>query len=251
MPKQEIKLVFKKEILPQNFVLIFESKSDLSQNFTPGKFMSIEVDEKKYRTYSILSLSKNPNKIFSETSLPNLKEGSYVGFLIKAVEGGSTAQFIDELKIGSYSTSIGPSGSFKLKTYKNPKNFVATGTGLAPFVAMIKDNLNQIPETKINLYFGSKSIKEDLTKFFFEEYLTPDYPNFKIYNSLSDEKEIIESQKILKGRVTETVLKKEEAKTDFKDREFYLCGNPNMVTDMEKILKNSGIKEEKIIKEKY
>jgi NAD(P)H-flavin reductase len=239
MPKIQLTCLEKTQLAPKIY-FIKMGCSDLL-DFKPGQFISLEVAPKEYRSYSLISLdpSKEPDQIHSAT----------VEFLVNTKSGGLGSQCIENMNVGDNYNGLGPLGKFALVESQKPKVFIATGTGLGPFIGMIKQIFNQVPNTSVQLYFGVYSPEYDFSHQFFTEYLNnSSYPNFKIItcaDSLNPDQTTLTDTYL--GKVTEILPK---FVSDFKAYDFYICGNPLMVAAMESSLRESGA-DENIFMEKY
>lgn len=257
MPKLPLKLVHKEQIIPKVYFLAFTSQVDLG--YTAGQFFSIEIEPKVYRSYSVCYVGKKaPNFYKVGNDLPDLEVGEYICFMISTKPGGTASNFFENVQTGIELTGVGPAGTFRLKDNSMDKVFVATGTGLAPFIPMISNLLEANPATKIDLFFGSWTLADSFAVNFFYKYLgnsdfpntvaNPNYPNFKIYHVAEDMQGNPETETIFGGRVTTVIPKVIE---DLNSKEYYLCGHPAMVGAMEEVLLNEGVDAEKIVMEKF
>jgi NAD(P)H-flavin reductase len=248
MPKHSFELKSNINFAPNTQFATFYTKSEI--NCEPGKFFSIEVSPGQRRAYSTVECSKQPPQFFLETqSLPIVGEGAYVSFMVSTKAGGLGSQFFADSKPGAEVSVVGPAGAFKLHSSDRPKIFVATGTGLAPFVPMISQVLSENPETKIYLFFAVWTQADDYAKQFFTRFLDKEkYPNFTIYTVIDQFEEDQLSEFVKGGRVT-TVIP--EMVSDFADFDYYLCGHPAMVAAMEEVLVEKEVSGEQIHKEKF
>jgi all-trans-retinol 13,14-reductase len=241
MPRLNFKLVFRHQLISKVHFLVFETNNKL--NFAPGQFFSLEVSPKTFRSYSTVYIGQNPPEFLEvNKNLPILEsESSYVCFMISTKPNGVASKVFEEMKIGTEISAVGPNGKFRLSQNKiKPKVFIATGTGLAPFVGMVKQILDENQQAKIQLFFGVWTTSDNFVKQFFETYLNSKYPNFEIY-TIIDNSEGTELDKYnISGRVTTAIP---SIIKDYLETEFYLCGHPMMVADMAKILEDLGAKE--------
>jgi ferredoxin-NADP reductase len=247
MPKSNFTLAFKKEIISKVYFLVF--RSDIDLEYKPGQFISLEIAPKTHRAYSVCHVGKTvPSFIDLENDLQELSQGEYICFMISTKPGGTASEFFDNVKEGIELPAIGPSGKFGLKETDLPKVFVATGTGLAPFVPMIRGLLSEDPNSHIDLFFGSWTAKEDFAKKFFPRFNdSSSYPNFRIF-SVPEDAQGNTSETIIEGRVTTAIP---QVYDRLGDKEFYMCGHPAMVTAMEEVLKKAGVADNQIIMEKF
>ena len=98
------------------------NKKDL--HFNAGQFFSIGLKNLGInREYSVASSPKE----------------TYIDFFIREIEDGSISSKLRKLKTGDEVKILGPFGEFYLNSYDETKKyiFIATGTGLAPFLSLI------------------------------------------------------------------------------------------------------------------
>lgn len=243
MPKNPVELIYKKNLIPKTYYLIFKSEVDF--DFTPGQFFSIEVAEKTYRSYSIVNCGSEISNFFDE-SLPKLEKGCYISFMISTKPGGPASEFFEQVEVGTVLNSVGPSGKFKLNESKKDKVFISTGTGLAPFIGMIQQELMVNSETNIYSYFGTWQKAGDFSNQFFTEFATD--PRFKAFTVVDEANPEDLDDFTFGGRVTDVVPNNQP---NFMDCEYYMCGHPAMVQAMVEVLKEKGIEDEAIFMEKF
>lgn len=203
------------------------------KTFRPGQFCTFRVGEGIFRSYSIASDYKN----FSEYE-----------FIISVAHEGIGSNYFKKIEIGDEVDFLGPSGHFKIEMPIAPNLiFCATGTGIAPFIPMIEFLLDNSCESKIALLHGMKN--ENNQNYYSE-----------IHNSFKSKCEnfthkIYVSQPINKngnfnlGRISEEIKKLDLTKHH--NTQFYLCGHPDMVSEVSEYLLNNGIKEENVISEVF
>ena len=117
---------------------------------------------------------------------------------------------------------------------------------MAPFVSILYHMKNTNNQRKVTYYFGANKVKE---LFFLDvmEQFEKDLPNFKFIPVVfkPDEDEKWEGET---GLVTEAVGRNNK---NLSDIEGYLCGSPGMIDASIKVLKEIGMKEEKIYYDKF
>lgn len=220
------KLMQKKQLTDVVFEYVFSAPEDFT--FVPGQFVSVAVQDILRRSYSILEVK---NSTFT--------------LVVDISPGGPGSQFFENVKEGDITDILGPVGFFAYKKTPLKKVFVATGTGIVPFIPMIKELLQEQPETEIEVYFGTRFKKENFAYSYLDEYLNQ--MNGKIIRCISKLEEE-STEECVRGRVTKVIP---EQITDFSNTEFYLCGVSQMVIDMEALLHEKQVPEENIIFEKY
>jgi ferredoxin-NADP reductase len=128
-------------------------------------------------------------------------------------------------------------GVFGSITYTEEGVFIAGGAGITPFISILRDLKAKNGIGKNMLVFANKTkadiILEDELKTILGK---------AFINILSDEK----VEGYYHGRVTEEFLRANI--TNF-NQQFYVCGPPPMIKDVEKLLIHLGVRKEHITKE--
>ncbi len=202
--------------------------------FQAGQFVTLKIDDKVPPCFRAYSISSSPQE-----------NGNTFSTCLKVVENGRGSNWLNSLKIGDQINFIGPSGKFTFKGEKNNILFIATGTGITPFHAMIEDELKKSNHQKLHLLFGLRHIANMFYKDYFED-LSQKYPNFSYDITLTKPENSDWQGKT--GRVTELLQKME---LDPKDTEIYICGLKEMIHEVVDILKAKSVPEENIHFEKY
>lgn len=203
-----------------NFILRVERKNI---TFNPGQFFSIGVPEIPInREYSVSSGIND----------------HYLDFLIREISDGILSSKLKKLKINDNIKILGPYGEFYLKEFNINKkyNFFASGSGLAPFLSIIRSFKN----LKFNIFHGVR-LSEDI-------YTLGELNNYNVFISKYS-KEKNNSIKIYNGRITSNfeIIKKHIGLDDL----FFICGNSFMVNDIYDYLKKNNIKANNIYSELF
>jgi len=246
MPRFEAKLVLKKKLVNQVYLIVYKTEAEC--DYKKGQFFSLEVAPKTFRSYSVAHLDKiAPDYVKRHADFEDLETGNYITFMISTKPSGPASQYFEKVEEnGEGLRMVGPSGKFKLQENEMPKVFVATGTGLSPFVPMINESLEKYPNTPVYLFFGAFERNLDFKDEFFEN--LKNNPNFKSISCIDNE-EFEETENQRMGRVTTLVP---EIVPNLEKSEFYLCGHPMMVKAMEEMLQNEkSVPKEQIIKEAF
>lgn len=274
MFKSQITLLHKEIVAPQTFLLTFYCEDSI--DFLPGQFANFEIETKTYRSYSFVNYSqqiptflqdkipalaqKFPQINFAQENSSNLnstetpqneennnenseKKSSYWTFLVSSKSGGIASHLFEKIEIGFELPVLAPIGRFGVLDTEVEKVFVCTGTGLAPFIPMIKKALTQ---SKCTLFFGTSWDAGDYGRILCENFGLFESPNFVMYSGMFPVQIPNETKFVQNDTVTELLPK---YVSEFETKEFYLCGNPFMVLDVEKLLTQNGAKV--IIKENF
>jgi ferredoxin-NADP reductase len=184
-------------------------------------------------------------RAYSIASPPS--EDSELTFVLDAKEGGRATRYVWEmLKEGDPVRIQGPFGGMQLDTATR-KNyvFIATGSGLAPFLSMIRSALEQEGEIRPMDLFFCVRYREHL---FWEEKLLAlarRHPNFHPHISLTRPSGDWSG---LCGRVMETIP---AIIDDYTNISAYVCGKPEMVKDVRQWLLGQGIPSDDLHSEGY
>ncbi|MEK6897893.1 MAG: FAD-dependent oxidoreductase [Nanoarchaeota archaeon] len=202
-------------------------------DFKSGQFvsLSVPVDEKKIR------------RPFSIASPP---KRNFIELCVKIIPGGLASGFIAKLKKGDAVEFLGPAGRFVINENSRNKDiiFIAAGTGLAPFMSMIPDLLENKFRGKIILLKGFRHEENILHDGEFSE-LRNKYRNFEFHNILSrpENKNFPD-----KGHVQDFLGK--YIPENFHG-DFYICGLKEMIVGVKEKLIELGVSEQRIFYEKY
>jgi NAD(P)H-flavin reductase len=79
------------------------------------------------------------------------------GELEIAVARGSSPEPLDALADGDWVRAVGPSGGFRWVDAAAPSVFLAVGTGVSPFRAMLQQDLGRAADAPVLLLFGCRT----------------------------------------------------------------------------------------------
>jgi Na+-transporting NADH:ubiquinone oxidoreductase subunit F len=207
-------------------------------SFKPGQYIQLEVP--KYK------LSKEAEyRAFSMSS--SAEETHSVELFIGLVEKGVVSTYVHEyLKEGEELTMRGPFGDFYLRDSERGILMIATGTGLAPIMSILRYMRSQKIQRTTTLFFGTR-VQEELYCTDELKEMEEQLPGFTYIPTLSREPENT-LWKGKKGRVTDLI---ETFVPEGADYDVYICGNPNMVDSCVERLLRKGIPEEQIFFDKF
>jgi NAD(P)H-flavin reductase len=222
--KNDCKLVEKRKIADKIYLIKFSFVENFE--WVAGQYVGITTGSGYRRSYSILDY-----------------DGQNLSFLIDTKPAGLASLYFESAEVGDEKQILGPYGKFVLQDTSLKKIFIATGTGIAPLIPMIKEAFRK--NIDFEVYFGVKLSENDYAFEFIKDYL----PNLSNYHLCITQEEIIENKSAIqrhKGRVTDILP---QMKLDFERCEFYICGAPQMVLDTQNVLSSLGAKN--ILVEKY
>jgi phytoene dehydrogenase-like protein/NAD(P)H-flavin reductase len=208
--KKRAALVAKASLTPSTWRLEFELDGPI--RFVPGQYVQLRVAPFEWRDYSIAAAADKR-----------------LTLLVSTRTGGDGSIFADTVEPGAVTEFEGPFGGYRLERNAHRKVFVATGTGLAPFLPMFAAMAAGGELDAAELYFGCRTAADDLTRA-----LAPLPPRTIVCASRD-----AATDGVFHGRVTQALagLAFEPATTDF-----YICGSAAMVADCRAILGRAGAK---------
>ncbi len=207
--KRNALLQTKQQLTSSIWDVTFKIEDALTE-FAPGQFARLHVGNGEWRDYSIAGL-----------------DGENVRFLISTRTGGHGSQFFESAPVGTRTEIELALGEYTLTDSRRRKIFVATGTGLAPFLPMFRslDQKGWLNDSV--LLFGCKTVKEDITTS-----LSPLPIN--VIRCISRETTVVGG---IQGRVTDGL---ETLEFDPDATDFYVCGSSAMVADCKVLLEKRG-----------
>lgn len=210
--KQTVKSV--REVAYGVYVLSFNRDF----NFEAGQVIAIDIiPDGRPRLYSIAS-GINDSEV--EILFDEKKNGQLTPFLSKLHQGDSI--YVSE-PFGAYRTQSG-------KGY-----WIASGTGIAPFVSMVRSGLAD----QKTLIHGAR-IDEN---FYFSDLLEKTMGE-RFIRCCSQQ----EDTQYFKGRLTQWLRNNQNLP---KDAKYYLCGSAEMVVEVRDLLISKGIPFQNLISETY
>jgi len=195
-------------------------------DYQAGQFISIFAEKD----------GKSISRPYSIASPPESKD--HLELAIKVVEGGFMSNYLHHVAPGTKLKSIGPLGTFVLLEPPDypirDTMFVATGTGVAPFVGMISHIFHMKYDIQVHLVFGCRYIHDLIYMDIFEKW-EREHPNFHPYVTLSRPE-----NSGWKGRAGYVQKVIENEIDNRSDKDVYICGLHNMVEDVKNLCEQMG-----------
>jgi ferredoxin-NADP reductase len=212
----EIKVKIK-EILQRNYnVKSFRLEIPGVLDFKAGQFLSVKLkDDPALKRY--LSISSSPT------------EKCYLEFTKKLTES-DFSQTLDSLAAGDEVIIQYPFGKFVLDEFFPKIAFLSGGIGITPIRSICKYAVDKNLGSDIVLVYSNRSLKDVVFKDDFDA-LVKNYSRLRVAHVLC---EGAAGFICTVGRINSGVIKDEIP--DYRERKFYLCGPPQMVEAMRKIL---------------
>ncbi len=217
----------------------FTTTRDPGFRFENGQFIMIglEVEGKPLmRAYSIASANYEEHMEF---------------FSIK-VQDGPLTSILQKIKPGDkILASKKPTGTLLVDNLKRGKHLylLATGTGLAPFMSVIKDPEVYERFDKVILTHGVREVSELAYQSIINELPENEFFGEMVKGNLLYYPTVTREEFHTRGRLTEALISGELSnrvglpKINVEDDRFMLCGSPSMLKDFCVILDDMGFKE--------
>ena len=206
-------LLGRRDLSPSAYVLRVERGA---LRFTPGQYVTVgAAGDVETREYSVYSGAGDP----------------YLEVLIKEVTDGSVSRRLRRLPAGSPLDVEGPFGFFTVaaEQARGPLLFVASGTGIAPFHAMVRSD----PELDYLLLHGVRTLDDC--------YESAAYRPDRYVPCVS------RGAGGFQGRVTDYLRRHPVAAST----PCFLCGNSAMIFAAFDLLKGQGVPSERLFAEVY
>lgn len=198
----ETRLLNRNWLSDKTFEIELSKPSDFT--FFPGQRINLSHDDLE-REYSMISTPEDPT----------------ISLCIRYVDEGIFSQLLGNVKIGTVLKFRGPSGYFTFQSSPRPVVFVATDTGIAPFVSMGRAGASNFlllhgVRTPADLYYES----------FFRTIAGTYVP------CISDISRGPSPEACYHGRVTDYIKRRLQPSA----YDFYLCGTGSMIRDVTSIV---------------
>jgi len=204
--------------------------------FLAGQYIALFIDTGGVRTSRPYTISSPPNQT------------GYYDITIRRVEGGLVSGYLlDEVKTGDHLESSGPAGNFYHNPLFHDRTMVclAGGSGITPFMSMIREAVECGLAKTIYLLYGNKNLNDAI---FHNELhtISSQFENITYLPVIENPPEGYEGQS---GFITADLVG--ETIGDLTDKTFYLCGPQGMYDFCLPELERLGIAKRKIRKEVY
>ena len=206
-----------KEIIRRNYnVKSFRLEAGDTLDFKAGQFLSVRLgDDPQLKRY--LSISSSPT------------EKCYLEFTKKLTESDFSKK-LDNLKAADQVIIQYPFGKFVLDQASLKIAFLSGGIGITPIRSICKYVVDKNLGTDIVLVYANRSVRDVVFKEDFDAMMRS-YPALRVAHVLCETEP---GFKCTVGRINREVIINEIP--DYRERKFYLCGPPQMVEAMGKIL---------------
>lgn len=204
-------------------------------HFVPGQFFMVSIPDFKNDKGIVIK------RAYSIANAPEDK--GFVEFTITAKHSGGLSERLCRAQVGDKLICEGPAGQFALKApLRNNITFIAAGSGISSLRSMYRHIALNRYQGNMHLVFGFHAPEDYIYK---DElfHMQRKMPTFNVVPAITvDDKDWMGK----KGRVTK-ILPELFSKVD--DRDFYICGSPEMVNDTIRVLLEMGALRHNIYRE--
>jgi Na+-transporting NADH:ubiquinone oxidoreductase subunit F len=209
-----------------------------SISFRPGQFVRLTIP----------AYEKSPKPLgrsYSIASSP--EEKGYIELIIRHVPDGlSTTWIFEHLTEGTQVQFTGPMGKFCMQPTNNPMLWIAGGSGLSPFRAMIYDCIARDIKRPTKFFYGAVS-KKNLILVDELSAIARKHDWFEFTPALSEPDADWTGAK---GLITDVVARHIEC-CDMANLEVYLCGSPGMCDAAIAVLAQHNVGTDRIFYDKF
>jgi ferredoxin-NADP reductase len=227
----DLTLVDTREIAPRNKHLRFALPAGKELGFHAGQYAQLFIPHEggvRRRAYSIASSPWHSD---------------YFELCVTLVDGGISSTYLHNMKVGDKIQGMVPLGHFLIKDESRDFVFIATGSGVAPFRAMIHDMAHRNLPRDLYLIYGHRYEPDIIYRQEWED-LAKRYSRFHPLFTLSRDT----NWKGERGYVQEKIA---GFVPNLKEKAYYICGLNNMITAVNDRLLSLGVPKEQIFFERY
>jgi NAD(P)H-flavin reductase/ferredoxin len=201
--------------------------------FYAGQYIEVEAPGQQghWRCYSIASSPHCPDSI---------------ELIVKRIPGGGFSDQIDRLVRGLELAIRGPYGMSYLRAGDRPVLLVATGSGIAPLLSILRSSATEKVDRSFELYYGARRQSDLIFRDEIHRLLLL-LPRLSLKPTLSAPSAGDEWTGAV-GRVTQ-VLQREVL--DASPYDAYICGQPEMCESVSTLLLAKGIPENRIFRDDF
>ncbi len=209
-----------------NNVKEFTTEKPKKYTFKPGQATNIVI------------LNKKGEKIFRPFTFTSTNKQPFLKFIIKQYPShNGVTKKLHKMKVGDKLLITEPFGAIQ---YKGEGLFLAAGTGINPFLAILRD-LQEKDLKHNNIVILSNKTKKDI---YLEKEMSEILKKGNFISTLTEEK----LPEYKNGRIDKKIIKEKLGK---QKKYVYICGPEGFEKAMKKILSELEVKEDMIISEQW
>lgn len=207
--------------------------------FQAGQYIAFSLRFGQIKTGRPYSISSSPENT-----------GYYDITVRRVPDGLVSSHLLDEIRVGDTLESSGPVGDFVYNPVFHGTSLVliAGGSGIAPFMSMIRETLECGLNREIVLLYGNRTASDII---FHAELVrwASRFENFRYVPVIEENQEPTPAWPCRKGLITGELIK--EVIGDMRDRMVYLCGPAAMYDFCREELAALGVPQRRIRQEAY
>lgn len=220
-------LIRSRELSPSVRSLVLRTELDAPLAWAAGQYVELELSPGVRRPYSIASAMGAHGPGEFEVAVAHAGE-------LHALTDGVFAAY-------------GPAGTMRRASETEPAVFIAAGTGLSPFRAMIQDELARTSDVPLLLLFGARSERDLLWRDELD-LLAGRHPRFRFEPTLTRPGEGWNGRR---GRV-QAHFDELVSPLVRRGAHVFVCGRSDMVSEsVDRLRKELGVEPDKIVVEGY
>lgn len=200
----------------------------------PGQYVSVKVSQ---------------NGVFSperEYSFIETQKKDIFQLAINLLDTGELSPKLHFLKKGDEIYVSGPKGNhFLLNSEENNYVCISGGTGIAPFIGLLRNNRKLHSPKQITLLASFKS----LTDYLFQDDLRSEDKYTKVVVTLTQE--VPDNWTQLRGRINLEMVSQTINEEVIDDTRFYICGGSLFVENMREVLATMNIPLDRVTYERF
>ena len=224
------------EETPSTKTLRLVSKDNYLPPFLAGQYIALYLEVDGIRTSRPYSISSQPN------------QSGYYDITVKRVEQGLVSNYLlDCVNRGNELVSSGPTGNFYFNPiiHKSTMVCIAGGSGITPFMSMIREIVECGLDRTVYLLYGNRTDQDVI----FHEELTDIAKRFDNVTYLPVIEDPTDGYAGACGFVTSNLIR--ELVGDIEDKSFFICGPQGLYEFCLPELEEMGIPRRKVRQETY
>ncbi len=217
-------------------VFRLSAKNGYLPPFEAGQYINIFTEIDGVRTSRPYSISSSP------------RQRAYYEITVARTTGGFVSDyFLDLVKVGDTFAANGPAGVFRYQPvfHKNHSVFLAGGSGITPFMSMLREVLEAHLDRRVTMLYGCRCAESALFHEQLQAYAET-FSNFSYHLVVSDATDCWTGETgFIDGKLITKLV------PDLNDATYYICG-PQVMNDFcKKELEALGIPEKRIRREMF
>ncbi len=224
------------EQTPSTKTLRLVSKNNYLPPFMAGQYIALFLEIGGIRTSRPYSISSQPNQT------------GFYDITVRRVENGLVSNYLlDKVKRGDTLIGSGPAGNFYFNPLIHKKKMVciAGGSGITPFMSMIREIVECGLDRTVTLFYGSKTVDDMI----FGPELNRIAERFDNIHYVPVLEEPADGYEGACGFITRDLMKGVLA--DIEDKSFFICGPRGLYDFCLPQVQELGVPERKIKQEMY